>query len=123
MEGIGNQADNQVVLGDFSIKSFVVGDVERDRCSEFVVARQLLGRLEGSTGYSQPIKKREISCRILFSSNDPEIVVGVEVIGSKAAGKLSLTNGNRNVGLGQDIKRGLWLRQSAIEYRLIMRIG
>ena len=48
MECIGNQANNQVVLGDGGVKGLVVGDIKRDGGSELDALGELLGSLGGS---------------------------------------------------------------------------
>lgn len=48
MEGIRDQADDEIMLGNFGIESLLVGDIERDRGSTLDTSRQLLSTLQGS---------------------------------------------------------------------------
>ena len=50
MKDVWDQADNQVMLADFSIEGIVVCDIEGDRCGKFVVAGKILRSLESSAG-------------------------------------------------------------------------
>lgn len=48
MEGIRNQADDQVMLGDLGIQGLGISNVERNRRRELHASGKALGRLEGS---------------------------------------------------------------------------
>jgi hypothetical protein len=50
VEGIGNQADDEVVLRELSVQGLVVGDIERDRGGILDAGRERLGGLEGPAG-------------------------------------------------------------------------
>lgn len=51
VEGVGDQTDDQVVLCNLSIESFVVCDVERDWIGVLDSCSELLGTFEGSACY------------------------------------------------------------------------
>jgi hypothetical protein len=51
MEGIRDQADDQIVLCNFGIESVVICDVERDGMGVLDTFRELLSALEGSASY------------------------------------------------------------------------
>lgn len=55
MEGVRNQADDQVMLGNLGIQSLGIGNIERNRCRELHASGQALGSLEGSACYLQPV--------------------------------------------------------------------
>lgn len=48
VESVGDQADDQIVLGDLGVESGIVGDIERDGGGVLNTGGQLLGRLESS---------------------------------------------------------------------------
>ena len=50
VEGVGDQADDKVVLGDLGVEGLVVGNIERDGSGILDAGRKSLSRLEGSAG-------------------------------------------------------------------------
>lgn len=48
VEGVGDQADDEIMLGDLGVESLVVGDIERDGSSVLGTGRERFGRLESS---------------------------------------------------------------------------
>lgn len=51
MENVRDQADNKIMLGDSSIQSSGVSDIERDSLCELNTLRELLGAVKTSAGY------------------------------------------------------------------------
>lgn len=64
MEGIRNQADDQVVLGDLSIQSLGVGNVERNGRRELHAGGETLSSLEGSASFCSRSASRSEAERI-----------------------------------------------------------
>lgn len=50
VEGIGDQADDQIVLRDLGVQSLIVGDIKGDGSGILDAGREGLGRFEGSAG-------------------------------------------------------------------------
>lgn len=50
VEDVGDQADGEVVFGDFGVEGLLVTDVERDGRGELDAGGKLLGGLEGTAG-------------------------------------------------------------------------
>lgn len=50
VEGVGDQADDEVVLGDLGVEGLVVGNIERDGSGILDAGGESLGGLEGSAG-------------------------------------------------------------------------
>lgn len=51
MECVGDQADDQVVLGDGGVEGLVVSDIKRDRVGELDALGELLSSFYGSASY------------------------------------------------------------------------
>lgn len=51
VEGVGNQADNEVMLGELSIQSLFVGHIERDGGGILDAGGQGPGGLQGPAGH------------------------------------------------------------------------
>lgn len=52
VEGIRDQADDEVMLGNLSIQSLVISDVQGDGSGTLCASNERLGGLESSAGYS-----------------------------------------------------------------------
>ena len=52
MEGIGDQADDEVVLGELCVEGLVVGDIERDGRGSLDTGRESLGGLQSSASWT-----------------------------------------------------------------------
>ena len=50
VEGVGDQADDEIVLGNLSIESLVVGDIERDGGGVLDALGELLSRGKSTAG-------------------------------------------------------------------------
>lgn len=51
MEGVGDQADNKVVLGDLGVQGLVIGNIERDGSGILDADRESFGGLQSPAGY------------------------------------------------------------------------
>lgn len=68
MIDVWNQADDQVMLGNFGVQSIVVQDIDRGRCGKFVVTRKFSSGLQSSTSCINQRKGQLISTRAFAST-------------------------------------------------------
>ena len=86
VEGVGNEGDDQVVLGDLLLERIRVGDVERDGASVLETLGEGFGAGEGTAGFEEVsvcYEVNESSCSML---TDGDLDAGLVELDSRGPG-------------------------------------